>query len=129
MALTRPVVPPDGSSSFYNPLIFLRRAFGCVTGVSKIPSVSVGSWIACHGASGSDDYANVLAGLIWMLRDGARKQAIPMVGPILFKLASGHWSETIGSVPNGGGLLTSENASAPPGGWPLNQARERGIIS
>ena len=35
MALTRPVVPPDGSFRSSNLLIFLRLVFFCVTGVSK----------------------------------------------------------------------------------------------
>jgi hypothetical protein len=37
-----------------------------------------------HGASCSDDHANVLAGLIWLLRDGARKQHVPIVAPVTF---------------------------------------------
>src|SRR5262245_58714963 len=47
MALTRPVVPPDGSFICSNLLIFLRLAFFCVTGVSKSFSVNVTSFIAC----------------------------------------------------------------------------------
>jgi hypothetical protein len=36
-----------------------------------------------HSASGSDDHANVLAGLIWLLRGGARKQHIPIAAPFV----------------------------------------------
>jgi hypothetical protein len=59
-----------------------------------------------HGASGSDDHANVLAGLIWLLRDGARKQNIPIVGPDTFALAPSHWETAFGVSPG-----------VPPGGW------------
>jgi hypothetical protein len=73
-----------------------------------------------HGASGSDDHANVLAGLIWLLRDVAKKPmtfAPPAVvpGDNYFRAF-----DTGARVPAGnfdvGGFLGS-----PPGGWPRNK--------
>jgi hypothetical protein len=77
-----------------------------------------------HGASGSDDHANVLAGLIWLLRDGARKQHIPIAAPFVATGADYYRSfYTGGHVPSGAFDLGGSYAQ--PGGAPnpINQQR------
>jgi hypothetical protein len=77
-----------------------------------------------HGASGSDDHANVLAGLIWLLRDGARKRRIPISSPFVATGADYYRSFCAGGhVPSGAFDLGGSYAQ--PGGAPnpINQQR------
>ena len=72
-----------------------------------------------HGAGGSDDYANVLAGAMWLLRDKVKEQ-IPVTGPGVVHGAPSPFRtfETAHRLPPdrfdfGGGTMMT-----PPGGWP-----------